>query len=97
MALKRYHDNLFDYDTDQEDLTVENVGEILDAFEANVFNKPRKKSKICKSATKRLKIQQRNQQRDTQMKKGGQEQERPNSQRNAKPGAKQKAKGEIES
>ena len=38
MALKRYCDNFSDYDTDQEDLNVESVGEILDGFDANVFD-----------------------------------------------------------
>ena len=34
MAPKRYRNNLSDYDTDQEDLNVEIVREILDGFEA---------------------------------------------------------------
>ena len=38
MAPRRYRDNLDNLDTDQEDLSVENVGEILDGFEANVFD-----------------------------------------------------------
>ena len=45
MALKRYCDNFSDYDTDQEDLNVESVGEILDGFEANAFDSNEEKAK----------------------------------------------------
>ena len=52
MAPKRYCDNLCDYDTDQEDLNVESVGEILDDFEANVFDSNKEKVKILRDSHK---------------------------------------------
>ena len=51
-APKRYRDNLSDYDTDQEDLNVESVGEILDGFEANVFESNEEKVKILEDRHK---------------------------------------------
>ena len=52
MAPTRYHNNLSDYDTDQEDLNVESVREILDGFEANVFDLNREKVKILQHCHK---------------------------------------------
>ena len=52
MAPKRYRDNLSDYDTDQDDLKVESVGEILDGFEANVFDSNEEKVKILQDRHK---------------------------------------------
>ena len=52
MAPKRYCHNLPDYDTDEEDLNVESVGEILDGFEANVFDSNKEKVKILQDHQK---------------------------------------------
>ena len=46
MAPRRYRDNLSDHDTDQQDLSVESVGKILDGFKANVFDSSGEKVKI---------------------------------------------------
>ena len=54
MAPRRYRDNLDNLDTDQEDLSVENVGEILDGFEANVFDSNGEKVKILQDHHKTL-------------------------------------------
>ena len=54
MAPRRYRDNLDNLDTDQEDLSVENVGEILDGFEANVFDLNGEKVKILQDHHKAL-------------------------------------------
>ena len=52
MARKRYLNNLYDYDTDQEDLNVESVGEILDGFEVNIFDLNKDKVKILQDRHK---------------------------------------------
>ena len=52
MAPRRYRNNLSDYDTDQEDLNVESVGEILDDFETNVFDLNGEKVKILQDCHK---------------------------------------------
>ena len=52
MAPKRYCHNLSDYDTDQEGLNVESVGEILGGFEANVFHSNEEKIKILQDRHK---------------------------------------------
>ena len=52
MAPKRYLNNLYDYDTDQEDLNVESVGEILDGFEVNIFDLNKDKVKILQDRHK---------------------------------------------
>ena len=54
MAPKRYRDNLSDHDTDQEDCNVEGVEEILDGFEANVFDSNEEKCKILQDRHKTL-------------------------------------------
>ena len=86
MAPTRYHKNLSDYDTNQEDLNVESVGEILDGFEANVFDSNGEKVKILQGRHKTLKTQQMYMQRDPQNQKG--DQEGLNLQQNVKAGAK---------
>ena len=95
MAPKRYRDNLSDYDTDLEDLNVESVGEILDGFEANVFDSNGEKVKILQGRHKTLKTQQMYMQRDPQNQKG--DQEGLNLQQNVKARAKQDIKEEMES
>ena len=95
MAPKRYRDNLSDYDTDLEDLNVESVGEILDGFEANVFDSNREKVKILEGRHKTLKAQQMYMQRDPQNQKG--DQEGLNLKQNVKAGAEQDTKEEMES
>ena len=52
MAPKRYRNNLSDHDTDQGDCNVEGVGEILDGFEANVFDSNEEKCKILQDRDK---------------------------------------------
>ena len=54
MAPRRYRDNLDNPHTDQEDLSVENVGEILDGFEANAFDSNVEKVKILQDHHKTL-------------------------------------------
>ena len=51
MTPKRYRDNLSDYDTNQEDLNVESVGEILDGFEV-VFDSNEEKVKFLQDRHK---------------------------------------------
>ena len=51
MTPKRNRDNLSDYDTNQEDLNVESVGEILDGFEV-VFDSNEEKVKILQDRHK---------------------------------------------
>ena len=75
MAPKRYRDNLSDHDTDQEDCNVEGVEEILDGFEANVFDSNEEKFKILQDRHKTL-------EESSKAKKG---QEGLNLQRNVKP------------
>ena len=52
MVPKRYHNNLSDYDNDQEDVNVESVGEILDGFEANAFDSNEENVKILQDRNK---------------------------------------------